>query len=76
MNNGSILTNTLIKLFSIDFSVFFTQDYFTNCLVEPFGNDGTMQSLSDVEPPLGAGAVDGQNSVDSDLMEYQVDKTT
>lgn len=66
LNNGSILTNTLIKLFSIDFSVFFTQDYFTNCLVEPFGNDATMQDWSDVEPSLGAGAVDGQNSVHSD----------
>lgn len=66
LNNGSILTNTLIKLFSIDFSVFFTQDYFTNCLVEPFGNDSSMQHWSDVEPPLGSGAVDGQNYVDSD----------
>lgn len=66
LNNGSILTETLIKLFSIDFSVFFTQDYFTNCLKEPFGNDGIMQSWSNVEPSLGAGAVDGQNSVESD----------
>ena len=66
LNNGSILTDTLIKLFSIDFSVFFTQDYFTNCLVEPFGNDSTMQSWSNVEPPLGAGALDGQNYVNAD----------
>lgn len=66
LNNGSILTNTLIKLFSIDFSVFFTQDYFTNCLVQPFGNDDTMQDWNDVEPSLGSGAVDGQNSVYSD----------
>ena len=67
LNNGSILTNTLIKLFSIDFSVYFTQDYFSNCLVEPFGNDATMQSWSNVEPSLGSGAVDGQNSVTSDV---------
>lgn len=67
LNNGSILTSTLIKLFSIDFSVYFTQDYFTNCLVQPFGNDSIMQSWSDVEPPLGSGADDGQNSVDSDV---------
>lgn len=66
LNNGSILTNTLIKLFSIDFSVFFTQDYFTNCFVEPFGNDANMQSWSDVEPPMGSGAVDGQNTVVAD----------
>ncbi len=66
LTNGSILTNALIKLFSIDFSVFFTQDYFTNCLVEPFGNDANMQNWANVEPPLGAGAVDGQNSVKSD----------
>lgn len=38
LNNGSILTNTLIRLFSIDFSVYFTQDYFANCLANPFGN--------------------------------------
>lgn len=66
LNNGSILTETLIKLFSIDFSVFFTQDYFSNCLKEPFGNDANMQNWSDVEPSLGSGAVDGQNSVQSD----------
>lgn len=66
LNNGSILTAALIKLFSIDFSVFFTQDYFTNCLVQPFGNDDNMQAWSDVEPSLGSGAVDGQNSVKSD----------
>lgn len=66
LNNGSILTNSLIKLFSIDFSVFFTQDYFTNCLVEPFGNDASQQSWSDVEPPLGTDAIEGQNSVDAD----------
>lgn len=63
LNNGSILTDTLIKLFSIDFSVFFTQDYFTNCLIRPFGNDGTMQDWSDVEPTLNAGA---QNTVLAD----------
>lgn len=67
LSNGSILTDTLIKLFSIDFSVFFTQDYFTNCLIQPFGNDSTMQSWANVEPNLGAGAVDGQNSVESDV---------
>ena len=66
LNNGSILTDALIKLFSIDFSVYFTQDYFTNCLVEPFGNDSNMQRWSNVEPPLGSGAVDGQNEVNSD----------
>lgn len=38
LNNGSILTATLVKLFNIDFSVFFTQDYFSNCLSKPFGN--------------------------------------
>lgn len=65
LNNGSILTDTLIKLFSIDFSVFFTQDYFTNCLAQPFGNDNNMQSWSNVEPSLGTAAVDGQNSVQS-----------
>lgn len=38
LSNGSILTETLIKLFSIDFSVFFTQDYFSNCFTYPFGS--------------------------------------
>ena len=66
LNNGSILTTALIKLFSIDFSVFVTQDYFSNCLKEPFGSDPTMQSWRDVEPSIGAGAGDGQNSVESD----------
>ena len=66
LSNGSILRDALVKLFSIDFSVFFTQDYFTNCLFEPFGNDSTMQSWSDVEPSLDAGAVDGFNQVDAD----------
>lgn len=64
--NGSILSDTLKKLFDIDFSVFFTQDYFTNCLVEPFGNDTTMQTWSNVEPSLGDFAFDGQNDVQSD----------
>ena len=53
LNNGSIKQDTLIKLFQIDFSVFFTQDYFSNCLVEPFGNDSTMQAYQDVEPSVG-----------------------
>lgn len=65
LNNGSILTATLIKLFKIDFSVFFTQDYFSNCMMHPFGNDDTMQSWSDVEPTF-SGLTDGQNQVISD----------
>lgn len=44
---GSILTDTLVKLFNIDFSVFFTQDYFSNCLSHPFGNNFNV-SYSDV----------------------------
>ena len=38
LSDGSILSATLIKLFNIDFSVYFTQDYFSNCLANPFGN--------------------------------------
>ncbi|QRV61925.1 major capsid protein [Microvirus sp.] len=52
LTNGSIKQDTLIKLFQIDFSVFFTQDYFSNCLFEPFGNDSTMQAFQDVEPTV------------------------
>lgn len=66
LSNGSILRDVLVKLFSIDFSVYFTQDYFSNCLSEPFGNDPNMQTWTDVEPSLGAGVVDGQNNVYSD----------
>lgn len=52
LNNGSIKQDTLIKLFQIDFSVFFTQDYFSNCLMHPFGNDDIMSSFPDVEPNI------------------------
>ena len=52
LNNGSILQDTLIKLFQIDFSVFFTQDYFSNCLMSPFGNDDTMSAFHNVEPSV------------------------
>ena len=52
LNNGSIKQDTLIKLFKIDFSVFFTQDYFSNCLMHPFGNDDIMSSFPDVEPNI------------------------
>lgn len=62
-NNGSIIRDILVKLFRIDFSVYFTQDYFTNCLQQPFGNDTTMQTWSNVEPPLTSS--DGQNQVTS-----------
>lgn len=50
LSNGSILTATLIKLFKIDFSVFFTQDYFSNCLANPFGNsnNATFNDVSDL----------------------------
>lgn len=50
LNNGSILTATLVKLFNIDFSVFFTQDYFSNCLSKPFGNSNnvTFTDVSDL----------------------------
>lgn len=65
LNNGSILTETLIKLFSIDFSVFFTQDYFTNCLSDPFGNDSTLETWSNVEPSFSGAVPDGQNAVSS-----------
>ncbi|OZJ94489.1 hypothetical protein, partial [Klebsiella pneumoniae] len=40
--NGSILTATLVKLFNIDFSVFFTQDYYSNCLANPYGNSNSV----------------------------------
>lgn len=48
--NGSILTDTLVKLFNIDFSVFFTQDYYSNCLAYPFGNSSsvTFTDVSDL----------------------------
>ena len=62
LNNGSIKQDTLIKLFQIDFSVFFTQDYFSNCLIEPFGNDTTMQTWGDVEPIIN----DNVSEVNSD----------
>ncbi len=52
LNNGSIKQETLIKLFQIDFSVFFTQDYFSNCLMHSFGNDDTMSTWQDVEPAV------------------------
>lgn len=42
LNNGSILTATLVKLFKIDFSVFFTQDYYSNCLAHPYGNSSSV----------------------------------
>lgn len=50
LNNGSILTETLIKLFNIDFSVFFTQDYYSNCLASPFGNSdiGSFSNVNDL----------------------------
>lgn len=64
LSNGSILTDTLVKLFNIDFSVFFTQDYFSNCLSSPFGNNSIQQQWSDVENPLNN--PDGQNIVQSD----------
>ncbi|AXH76144.1 MAG: major capsid protein [Microviridae sp.] len=67
LNNGSILTNTLIKLFNIDFSVFFTQDYFSNCLANPFGNSNNVD-FNDVEPSFGNVFIDGQNSVVSDKL--------
>ena len=63
LNNGSIKQDTLIKLFQIDFSVFFTQDYFSNCLMHPFGNDDTMAGWTDVEPNVN----DQTSSVSSNL---------
>lgn len=77
LNNGSILTETLIKLFKIDFSVFFTQDYFTNCLKEPFGNVPDMQTWSNVEPSFPTSS-DGQNQVSSqaDYGSLVVQKTS
>ena len=65
LNNGSIKQDTLIKLFQIDFSVFFTQDYFSNCLMHPFGNDDTMSAWQDVEPSVND-AVSEVNSSNED----------
>lgn len=77
LGNGSILTDTLIKLFNIDFSVFFTQDYFSNCLASPFGNSANQQTWLDVEPSFGNVMVDGQNNVNSDnTTGAQINQTT
>lgn len=64
-SNGSIQDSALSDLFLTDFSVFFTQDYFSNCLNSPFGNNDTQQSWLDVEPPFES-MVEGQNVVSSD----------
>lgn len=65
LNNGSIKQETLIKLFQIDFSVFFTQDYFSNCLLTPFGNENTMPNWNDVEPDISV-SDNAKNQVNSD----------
>lgn len=64
-SNGSIFDTTLSDLFLIDFSVFFTQDYFSNCLNSPYGNDNTQQTWTEVQPALES-QYDGQNYVSSD----------
>lgn len=78
LNNGSILRDILVTLFRIDFSVYFTQDYFTNCLIEPFGNDSVMQQWSNVEPSFADQVLEGQNQVlsNSDYGSFVVQQTS